>query len=194
MSMRNAIIFSLVFLFGCVATSKTETPQAVPSQNKSTHTLRPHLGTPATAADIANWNLSVYPDGRGLPIGRGNAAQGKAVFMAQCAGCHGDKGAGASAMDLSNGTHALISATPDKTIGTYWPYATTLFDFTRRAMPMTAPGSLTNDEVYAVTAYLLNINGVIGDNDEINAQTLPKVVMPNAKGFIWVDTKSQENK
>lgn len=154
----------------------------------------PKLGKRTTEAEIKTTNLSIYADGRGLPTGRGNARQGKPLFEKHCASCHGDKAIGASATELANGTHALTSATPDKTIGTYWPYATTLFDFIRRAMPMTAPGSLSNDETYAVTAYLLQINDVINEKQEMNAQTLPKVVMPNAKGFIWVDAKPQSRK
>ncbi|MGB8856257.1 MAG: cytochrome c [Burkholderiales bacterium] len=154
----------------------------------------PRLGKPTTEAEIKSTNLSIYPDGRGLPTGRGNVQQGKPLFEKHCASCHGEKGIGASATELANGTHALTSASPDKTIGTYWPYATTLFDFIRRGMPMTAPGSLTNDETYALTAYLLQLNNVINEKQEMNAQALPKVMMPNAKGFIWVDAKSQSGK
>lgn len=154
----------------------------------------PNLGLPITEAEIKTTNLSIYPNGQGLPKGSGNAQQGKPLFEKLCASCHGEKGIGASATELANGTHALTSTTPDKTIGTYWPYATTLFDFIRRSMPMTAPGSLSNDETYALTTYLLQINNVINEKQEMNAQTLPKVVMPNAKGFIWVDTKSQDKK
>ncbi len=156
--------------------------------------ISPNLGKPITEAEIKNTNLSIYPNGQGLPKGSGNAQQGKPLFEKLCASCHGEKGIGASATELANGTHALTSATPDKTIGTYWPYATTLFDFIRRSMPMTAPGSLSNDETYALTAYLLQLNSVINEKQELNAQTLPKVVMPNAMGFIWVDPKSLDKK
>jgi S-disulfanyl-L-cysteine oxidoreductase SoxD len=154
----------------------------------------PKLGQPTTETEIKTTNLSIYSNGQGLPKGSGNAQQGKLLYEKSCAACHGVKGIGASATELANGTHPLTSATPDKTIGTYWPYATTLFDFIRRSMPMTAPGSLTNDETYALTAYLLQINNVINEKQELNAQTLPKVLMPNAKGFIWIDTKSQDKK
>ena len=98
--------------------------------------------------------------------------------------CHGPGGRGASADELAAGTEALTAKTPDKTIGLYWPFATTLFDFTRRAMPMDAPGSLSDDEVYALTAFLLYANGVIGEADEMNATSLPKVRMPNRDGFV----------
>jgi cytochrome c len=151
----------------------------------------PHLGKPATAADIAAWNLSVYPDGTGLPEGKGTAAQGKELFAQRCAACHGAEGIGGTADELAGGASPLDSEYPDKNIGTYWPYATTLFDFIRRAMPMDAPESLSNDEVYALTAYLLHRNNIIGETDEMNAQTLPQVQMPNRDGFIWIDAKGQ---
>lgn len=151
----------------------------------------PHLGKPAAEADVDAWNLSVYPDGTGLPPGKGTAVEGASLFAQRCASCHGDEGIGGTADELAGGTAPLDSETPDKNIGTYWPYATTVFDFTRRAMPMDAPGSLGNDEVYAITAYLLHRNGIIGENDEMNAQTLPKVKMPNHNGFIWIDAKGQ---
>jgi S-disulfanyl-L-cysteine oxidoreductase SoxD len=111
------------------------------------------------------------------------------VYAEKCASCHGEGGRGATAEELAGGTNQLNSKTPDKTIGLYWPYATTLFDLTRRSMPMNAPGSLTNDELYAVTAYLLFANGIIGERDEMNANTLPKVKMPNRDGFVGIDAK-----
>ena len=152
-------------------------------------TAGPHLGKPVTAEDIAAWNISIYPDGQGLPPGNGTAAKGKALFAQKCAACHGIEGIGGTADELAGGTAPLNSEYPDKNIGTYWPYATTVFDFTRRAMPMDAPGSLTDDETYAITAYLLYRNGIIGENAEMNAETLPKVTMPNRDGFIWIDAK-----
>lgn len=153
------------------------------------NTPSPHLGKPATEADIAAWNLNVYPDGIGLPAGKGTAVEGKTLFAQRCAACHGQEGIGGTADELAGGTAPLDSEYPDKNIGTYWPYATTLFDFTRRAMPMDAPGSLSADEIYALTAYLLHRNGIIGETDEMNAQTLPQVQMPNRDGFIWIDAK-----
>src|SRR5262249_53938160 len=113
------------------------------------------------------------PNGAGLPTGHGTAMQGEAVYNEFCLGCHGEKGIGK----------------PIKTVGNYWPYATTLVDYTRRAMPWNAPKSLSDEQVYAVTAYILALNGIIGANDEMNAQTLPKVQMPNRDGFIMIYPK-----
>lgn len=151
----------------------------------------PHLGRPATEADIAAWDLSIYPDGTGLPEGHGTAAQGKQLFAQRCAACHGEEGIGGTADELAGGSSPLDSEYPDKNIGMYWPYATTLFDFIRRAMPMDKPESLSNDEVYALTAYLLHRNGIIGEAEEMNARSLPQVRMPNRDGFIWIDAKGQ---
>ena len=144
----------------------------------------PQLGRPADPKAMAAWDIGVMPDGTGLPAGGGNARQGKAIYEKQCLSCHGRNGLGDSGDQLAGAQMGLTSDYPEKTIGNYWPYATTLFDFNRRAMPMTAPGSLTDDEVYAVTAYLLFLNGIIKETDEMNAKTLPKVVMPNRDGFI----------
>jgi S-disulfanyl-L-cysteine oxidoreductase SoxD len=136
------------------------------------------FGQPIEEADVAAWDISIGPDGVGLPPGGGTAQQGAVVYSQKCVACHGEKGAGRPNDRLVGGR------LPAKTVGSYWPYATTLFDFIRRAMPWTAPKSLTNDEVYAVSAYILALNGIIGENDEMNATTLPKVVMPNRNGFI----------
>lgn len=149
----------------------------------------PRLGRPVSPAQAALWNRNVFPDGRGLPAGRGTVAQGAILFEARCVSCHGPGGRGASADELAGGTEPLTARTPDKTIGLYWPFATTLFDFTRRAMPMDAPGSLSDDEVYALTAFLLYANGVIGEADQMNSTSLPKVRMPNRDGFVWIDAK-----
>ena len=150
----------------------------------------PKFGKAITPEAAAKWDLSVFPDGAGLPVGHGTAAQGEKLFEEKCAVCHGPEGIGASAEELRGGkTEDLSGASPDKNIGAYWPFATTLFDFTRRAMPMTAPGSLSADEVYAVTAYMLHVNGIIGKEDEMTRDTLPKVNMPNRDGFIWIDAK-----
>lgn len=145
----------------------------------------PRLGQPIAVADIAPWDISIGPDGAGLPPGRGTAAQGEAVYVANCQACHGAKGAGKPNDALVGGIGTLASGKPPvKTVGSYWPYATTLFDYVRRAMPFQAPKSLTADEVYAVSAYILSLNGIVGRDDVLDAQSLPKVRMPNRDGFI----------
>lgn len=149
----------------------------------------PKLGHPMTVEEAAKWDLSVFPDGKGLPVGKGTAREGKAIFENQCASCHGDGGRGATAEELVVEPHPLTDAAASKAIGPYWPYATTLFDFIRRSMPAGAPGSLSADEVYAITAYLLAANKVISETDEMNAKTLPAVKMPNRDGFDWIDVK-----
>jgi mono/diheme cytochrome c family protein len=143
----------------------------------------PNLGKPISPADIAPWDITIMPDGTGLPPGSGTPAQGAPIFLAKCSACHGDKGTGGIAAPV---TPFAPKATLDggKTIANFWPYATTIFDFVRRAMPYNAPHSLKDDEVYALTAYLLNLNKIIGDNETMNAQTLPRVKMPNRDNFI----------
>ena len=143
----------------------------------------PHFGKPISPADAAAWDISIGPDGVGLPPGSGMPAQGAEVFAQKCAACHGDKGQGGPNARLVGGQiHG--DGPVVKTVGSYWPYATTLFDFVRRAMPWTATKSLTDDEVYAVSAYVLRMNNIIGDNDVMDAKTLPQVKMPNRDGFI----------
>ncbi len=143
----------------------------------------PNLGKPVSAADIAAWDISISPDGTGLPPGSGTPAQGAPIYAAKCAACHGQGGKGGPNVPLAGGG-PLTEINAPKTIANFWPYATTLFDFTRRAMPWPAPRTLTNDEVYALTAYILALNKLIGENDTMNAQTLPGVRMPNRDGFI----------
>lgn len=142
------------------------------------------LGRPATAAEIAGWNIDIDRQGRNLPAGSGTVAHGKEVFDAQCMACHGDKGQGGIGDRLVGGQGNLTSPNPIKTVGSFWPYATTLFDYIRRAMPMNAPSSLSDDDVYAVSAYVLNINGIIPDDASLDAKSLPAVQMPNRDGFI----------
>src|SRR6185295_1076644 len=135
----------------------------------------PNLGRPATPPEIAGWDISIPPDGTGLPPGNGTSEQGALVYTQKCQACHGEKGAGKPNDQLVGGQGTLTSKSPVRTIGSYWPYATTVFDYVRRAMPYTQSQSLTNEEVYAVTAYLLYLNGIIGAQDAMNAQSLPQV-------------------
>jgi mono/diheme cytochrome c family protein len=145
----------------------------------------PQFGRPVTPEDIAAWDISIGPDGAGLPPGKGTVAQGEKIFAAKCQACHGEKGEGRPNDRLVGGFGSLA---PDKgpvvkTVGSYWPYATTLFDYVRRAMPWDRPKSLTDEEVYGVAAYILYLNGLIGQDDVLDAQSLPKVKMPNREGF-----------
>jgi len=146
----------------------------------------PNLGRSATPAEIAAWDVSIPPDGAGLPPGSGTPEQGAVVYVQKCQACHGEKGAGKPNDQLVGGQGTLTSKSPVRTIGSYWPYATTVFDYVRRAMPYTESKSLTSEEVYAVTAYLLHLNGIIGAQDVMNAQSLPQVKMPNRDNFIVV--------
>ena len=149
--------------------------------------LAPSLGKPMTPAEVAKWDLSIFPDGRGLPEGKGTPAEGEAIYKSQCQTCHGDNGRGATAEELVADPQSLTTPYASKAIGPYWPFATTIFDYIRRTMPPSAPGSLTPNDIYAVTAYLLAANAVIQKDTVINAETLPKVKMPNSDGFIWID-------
>jgi mono/diheme cytochrome c family protein len=152
----------------------------------------PGLGKPISPTDTAQWNIDIEPSGAGLPAGGGTSDQGGAIFAQQCAACHGEGGKGAAT--TASGAPAAPPVVSDVkrngiddttlTIANYWPYATTLFDYIRRSMPWTAPRSLTNDQVYALTAYILAQNKLIDPSEVINAQSLPKVQMPNRNGFI----------
>ncbi|HEY8369592.1 MAG TPA: cytochrome c, partial [Thermodesulfobacteriota bacterium] len=133
---------------------------------------------------IAAWDIAIGPAGEELPPGRGTATEGKAIYEAQCVVCHGPSGTEGPMDRLVGGQGSLASDSPVKTVGSYWPYATTVFDFIWRAMPQTAPGSLTADQAYAVTAYVLFLNGIVGERDVIDAESLPRVRMPNRDGFV----------
>jgi len=145
----------------------------------------PRFGQPISETDVAAWDISIGPDGAGLPPGTGTARQGEAIYAAKCQSCHGQKGVGTPNDALVGGIGSLAPGnTPVRTVGSYWPYATTLFDYVRRAMPFPEPKSLTNDEVYAVSAYILSLNGIIAADDVLDARSLPNVKMPNRDGFI----------
>jgi len=142
------------------------------------------VGRPPTADEIRDLRSAIAPDGTGLPEGSGTVAAGREVFAAQCSRCHGPKAQGDVGPALVGGQGTLATARPLKTVGSFWPYATTLWDYINRAMPFDKPGLLKPAEVYAVAAYILNINGIIGDADVMDAKTLPKVRMPNRDGFV----------
>jgi cytochrome c len=144
----------------------------------------PNLGRPLTPEQIQKIDITVAPDGKGLPPGSGSVSAGAAVYAKSCQSCHGAQGAGKPQDQLTGGVGTLASAKPVKTPVSYWPVATTLFDYIRRAMPMAAPQSLTNDEVYAVTAYILSIDGIVPADAVLDAKSLPRVKMPNKDGFV----------
>jgi len=142
------------------------------------------LGRTATDEEIRDWNIDVSPTGEGLPPGQGTVKQGAQVFAVKCAMCHGPTGTEGPKDKLVGGQNTLKTAKPVKTVGSYWPYATTLYDFINRAMPFNAPGSLNSDEVYSVIAWLLFQNGIVKEDAVIDGRTLPQVQMPNRNGFI----------
>jgi len=167
MSMREPVLALALLVVASTASAQT-----------------PGLGRVATPEEIAAYDISADPNGDGLPPGSGTPRQGEAVYAAKCVSCHGEKGVDGPADRLVGGQGTLTGdKRPIKTVGSYWPYATSVFAYIRRSMPFTEPKSLTPDETYAVTAYLLQLNGIIKSNEVMNAQTLPKVRMPNRDGF-----------
>jgi S-disulfanyl-L-cysteine oxidoreductase SoxD len=151
------------------------------------------IGRVASPAEIAGWNIDIGRDGHGLPPGSGAVGHGREVFAQQCAACHGDTGQGGVGDRLVGGRGTLATSEPVRTVGSYWPYATTLFDYIRRAMPQNAPGSLSNEDVYAVSAYILNLNGLLPDDATLDASTLPRVKMPNRNMFVGDSRPDVEN-
>jgi cytochrome c len=142
------------------------------------------IGTPATPEQISGWNINIYPDGRNLPAGSATVMQGKEIYAAQCAACHGAKGERGMGNAIAGGMGSLATNKPVRTVGSYWPYATTLFDYIRRAMPITAPQTLSDEETYAVSGYVLFLNGLVSENATIDAKTLTDLQMPNRGGFV----------
>ena len=142
------------------------------------------LGSEPTAEELAAAGYTVFPDGKGLPEGRGTVSEGKAVYQQFCAACHGRNAEGDEAAALVGGRDSLTSERPRRTVESYWPYATTLWDYIRRSMPYESPGSLTDDEIYAVVAHLLHLGGIVGEDAVLDRETLPKVEMPNRDGFV----------
>ena len=143
------------------------------------------LGHPATPEEIRAKDISVNPTGAGLPHGHGSAVEGRALYNAKCASCHGDKGQGNNIYPaLVGGQATLEGPKPVRTVGSYWPYATTVWDYIHRSMPYQTPGTLNSDDTYAVTAYILYLNGILKEKEELNEHTLSKVRMPNRNGFV----------
>lgn len=144
------------------------------------------LGKPISENQLRAWNIDVGPSGVGLPPGSGTAIAGEKLYQQQCASCHGDQGQGGPANRLVGGG-SLSTDKPVKTVGSFWPYSTTIFDYVKRAMPHQAPQSLNDDQVYAATAYILYLNKIIAKDQVMDATTLPLVKMPNRDGFISVE-------
>ena len=148
-------------------------------------TQRFQIGKQISETDVLTKGLSVLPNGSGLPPGRGTAEQGKKIYAEKCAACHGDRGEGrADFVALVGGRGSLSTDKPVLTVGSYWPTATTLFDYIWRGMPYGAPGSLSADETYALTAWILSANDIVKESNVIDQSSLPRVKMPNANGFI----------
>lgn len=171
-----------------IAAASAALPPVSPAAQAPAHL---GLGKPATAEQITAWDIDVRPDGKGLPLGKGTVEEGRALFAVQCAACHGLNGEGASAPKLVGAEPASGFGEDWKdhprTIGNWWPYATTVFDYVRRAMPQYAPGSLSNDQVYALTAFLLEQNGIVAADFVADAQSLPTVKMGTKVTFVQDD-------
>jgi cytochrome c len=194
---RRALALLSLLAAGCgradappeAARARADTP---PAQAAS---RRYGFGHPASPGEIAAWDIDVRPDGKGLPPGRGSVSQGARLYAEQCAVCHGKRGEGARYEALAGREHGDFGFAKDarlrdkRTVGNYWPYATTLFDYINRSMPQALPGSLKPDEVYAVTAYVLFLNGLVAQDAVLDAQSLPKLVMPARDRFVLDDRR-----
>jgi cytochrome c len=173
---------ALLFLFG-----------ATPASAQADKPHRYDIGRAATAQEIAGWDIDVRPDGRGLPPGRGSVKDGEGVYMSRCAACHGEFGEGAGRWPpLAGGRGSLASHDPNRTVGSYFPYASSVLDYVRHAMPFGDAQSLAPDELYAVVAYVLFLNDVVDETFVLSAETWPNVRLPNERGFIDDDRESSE--
>ena len=170
--LRNGLL--LFLLAGVISTPLSVTAQSA-SPKGIGQALPDHV--------LAGWDIDVSASGEGLPSGQGNAKLGAPIYVEKCQACHGVNGTGGSANKLTGGSASLSTSTPLKSIGSFWPYATTLFDYIRRAMPLTSPQSLSAEEVYALSACLLYINGIIEESHTLDSRSLPLVRMPNRQGF-----------
>ena len=150
----------------------------------ATTTCAEDFGRPATAEETRLWDIDVRPDGKGLPDGSGTVSRGTTVYAQNCAACHGGNGQGGIKDRLVGGQGTLASDQPIKTVASFWPYATTLFDYIHRAMPYQAPGSLSADDTYALVAYILNLNGIVANDAKLDKASVPKIKMPNREGFV----------
>ena len=171
MPMRELHIAAFaVFALACATPAQAQSPYGI--------------GRSATPAEIAGWNIDVDRNGNGLPPGSGSVSRGREIFDDQCAACHGARGEGGVGDRLAGGQNTLATPKPVRTVGSYWPYAPTLFDYIRRAMPQNAPQSLSNDDVYAVSGYILKLNGLLPADATLDARTLGAIKMPNRRMFV----------
>lgn len=154
-----------------------------------------NIGKIATKIEIAGWDIDVRPDGVGAPKGSGNAIDGEEIYVNRCASCHGDFGEGVDRWPaLVGGDGTLASHDPEKTTGSYWPYASTIFDYVYRSMPFGEAQTLTHDETYKIVAYLLNMNEIIDENFVLSEKNIGKIKMPNASGFSLPDPRPDVTK
>lgn len=171
------------------AQAQTSSARAVNQADQAKPAAHYGYGQTPTTAQIAGWAIAVRPDGQGLPPGHGKVNDGAEIFIQHCAACHGTFGEGSGRYPKLAGGGKLTADQPEKTVQNYWPYATTLWDYINRAMPFATPHSLTTDQVYAMTAYLLNLSNIVPADFVADPDTLPKVKMPNRDGFIWKDPR-----
>jgi len=184
----KSLIPGLAVLAALACVAAPATAQTAVAAQAAGYPVRFDFGATPTPAELAHY-YSIPPDGRGLPKGRGTAADGAKIYAENCAACHGEKlegipKKGVGGDKLIGGRGTLASEAPVKTIESYWPYATTVFDFVKRAMPFQAPGSLSNDQIYAVVAYILAEANIIKKTDALDETSLARVQMPNRSGFI----------
>lgn len=168
---KSNLVFVAGILLATIAASRAQSPYGI--------------GRTATPAEIAGWNIDIGPDGRGLPAGSGSVGHGREVYQNQRAACHGDQGQGGIGDRLAGGQGTLATSKPIRTVGSYWPYAPPLFDYIHRAMPQNAPELLSNEDVYAVSAYVLHLNGLLPADAVLNAKTMTAIKMPNRKMFVY---------
>ena len=186
---------ALVLLAAQGAPPTQPLPQAKQAQMVTAPAKKLGIGREATPAEVAAWDIDVRPDGQGLPPGKGSVAKGEEIFQAQCASCHGEFGEGKDRWPVLAGGHGTLKADrPDKTIGSYWPAASTLFDYMKRSMPFGNAQSLSNDELYALTAYVLHMNDVIKDDKFVlSRENFTSIKLPNQNGFFDDDRETSEN-
>ncbi len=185
MSRWARLAFSIALLFAFDASADAQTKNDTPRNYA--------IGRVATPEQIAGWDIDIRPDGQGAPSGRGSVKDGEKVYMDKCATCHGEFGESAGRWpQLAQGKGTLASNDPVKTVGSYFPYLSSAFDYIRRAMPFGDSESLTNDELYAVTAYVLNLNDIVDDKFVLSKETWSKVKMPNQGGFFDDDREKTE--